>query len=157
MNEEFPAKQEEGVEEKRLRMELLRLAAEFDNYKKEVAKEREFWRERAFDEALLLFLPVYEALERALGTDQDLEQLRSGLQAVYNLFGEILNRLGCTPIPAVGTDFDPLYHEAVLAEASDQPKNKVLAELEKGWVRQGRVLRPAKVKVSLGPKGGEPG
>lgn len=138
-----------------LREELLRLAAEFDNYKKEVARERELWRERALDEALLLFLPVYEALERALSTDQDLDQLREGLRAVHGLFGEILNRLDCKPIPAMGQDFDPLYHEAVLAEESAEPKNKILAELERGWIRQGRVLRPAKVKVSLGPKGGE--
>ncbi len=141
--------------EKDLREELLRLAAEFDNYKKEVARERELWRQRALDEALLLFLPVYEALERALNADQDLGQLREGLRAVHNLFGEILSRLDCKPIPAVGTDFDPLYHEAVLAEESPEPKNKILAELERGWIRQGRVLRPAKVKVSLGPKGGE--
>lgn len=150
MSEEILAQGEE-----RLKEELLRLAAEFDNYKKEVARERELWREKAIDEAVLLFLPVYEALERALNVDQDLDQLRRGLQAVYNLFGEILSRLGCSPIPSVGEDFDPLYHEAVVAEESDQPKNKILAELERGWTRQGRVLRPAKVKVSLGPKGGE--
>lgn len=142
-------------EEKRLREELLRLAAEFDNYKKEVARERELWRQQGLDEAVLIFLPVYEALERALNTDQDPNQLQDGLRAVYNLFTEILNRLGCQPIQALGADFDPLYHEAVLAEESDQPKHRILAELERGWIRQGRVLRPAKVKVSLGPKGGE--
>ncbi len=142
-------------EEKRLKEEVLRLAAELDNYKKAVARERELWRERALDEAVLHFLPVYEALERALNTEQDPAQLREGLRAVYHLFTEILSRLGCQPIPALGADFDPLYHEAVLAEASDQPKHKILAELERGWTRQGRVLRPAKVKVSLGPQGGE--
>lgn len=152
MSEELHTVEEQ---EKKWREELLRLAAEFDNYKKEVARERELWRERALDEALLLFLPIYEALERALSTDQDPAQLREGLRAVHSLFAEILERLGCKPIPAVGEDFDPLYHEAVLAEESDQPKNKILAELERGWTRQGRVLRPAKVKVSLGPKGGE--
>lgn len=154
MSEELQPQQENAVT-KKLRDDLLRLAAEFDNYRKEVARERELWRERAIDEALLLFLPIYEAIERALNTDQDLEQLRKGLQAVHGQFEEILNRLGCRPIVAVGEDFDPLYHEAMLAEASDQPKNKILAELERGWLRQGRVLRPAKVKVSLGPKGGE--
>lgn len=142
-------------EEKRLREELLRLAAEFDNYRKQVARERELWRERALDEAVLLFLPVYEALERALSADQDPHQLQDGLNAVHSLFAEILRRLDCHPIQAVGADFDPVYHEAVLAEESPQPKHKILAELERGWVRQGRVLRPAKVKVSLGPKGGE--
>ncbi|MCS7216476.1 MAG: nucleotide exchange factor GrpE [Candidatus Bipolaricaulota bacterium] len=145
------------TQEGRLKEELLRLAAEFDNYKKAVARERELWRERALDEAVLLFLHVYEALERALAADQDPAQLQEGLRAVHRLFTEILARLGCQPIPAVGEAFDPLYHEAVAAEASAEPKNTVLAEFERGWTRQGRVLRPAKVKVSLGPKGGEPG
>lgn len=120
-----------------------------------MAKEREAWRERALDEAVLQFLPVYEALERALQTEQDQENLRQGLCAVLNLFRATLERLGCSPIAAVGEDFDPLYHEAVLAESSAAPKNKILMELERGWTRRGRVLRPAKVKVSLGPQGGE--
>lgn len=156
MTEDRPeAQAQEKTEEGRLREELLRLAAEFDNYRKATARERELWRERAMDEALLPFLPLYEAVERALATDQGPQALREGLEAVHGLFTAILERLGCRPIPAVGEDFDPLYHEAVLAEASDQPKNKILAELERGWTRQGRVLRPAKVKVSLGPQGGE--
>jgi molecular chaperone GrpE len=142
------------AEEKRLKEELLRLAAEFDNYKKEVAREREFWRERTLDEAVLIFLPIYEALEQA-AADEDSESLRQGLMAVLGLFQATLSKLGCSPIASLGQDFDPLYHEAVLAEHSPEPKNKILAEIERGWMRNGRVLRPAKVKVSLGPKGGE--
>lgn len=142
-------------QEESLREELLKLAAEFDNYRKEVAKEREKAWENGVDTAVLQFLPAYEALEQALAVHQDSQQLREGLSAVLNLFREVLTRLGCTPIPAVGEEFDPLYHEALLAEPSPEPKNRVLAELERGWLRHGRVLRPAKVKVSLGPQGGD--
>jgi molecular chaperone GrpE len=106
------------------------------------------------DEAVLIFLPIYEALERA-AADENSESLRQGLLAVLGLFQATLSKLGCSPISSLGQDFDPLYHEAVLAEHSPEPKNKILAEIERGWMRNGRVLRPAKVKVSLGPKGGE--
>jgi molecular chaperone GrpE len=153
MTEERAPLTEETLE-KKLREELLRLAADFDNYRKEVARERELWRERTLDEAVLIFLPIYEALERA-AADEDSESLRQGLLAVLGLFQATLSKLGCSPISSLGQDFDPLYHEAVLAEHSPEPKNKILAEIERGWMRNGRVLRPAKVKVSLGPKGGE--
>lgn len=137
-----------------LREELLHLTAEFDNYRKQVARERETWREKTLDEATLMFLPVYEALERALREDQDPEQFREGVAAAFRLFEEIMGRLGCKPIEAAGQEFDPLYHEAVAAEEAEAPKNMILEEFQKGWTRNGRVLRPAKVKVSLG-KGGE--
>ncbi|MGQ9699793.1 MAG: nucleotide exchange factor GrpE [Candidatus Bipolaricaulaceae bacterium] len=146
-----PDKSQEEI----LREQLLKLAAEFDNYRKEVAKEREKAWENGVDTAVLQFLPAYEALEQALAVHQDSQQLREGLSVVLNLFREVLTRLGCTPIPAVGEEFDPLYHEALLAEPSPEPKNRVLAELERGWLRHGRVLRLAKVKVSLGPQGGD--
>ncbi len=156
MSEPFSLSTQEKPEGKNLREELLRLAAEFDNYRKQVAKERERWREQGVDDTILQFLPAYEALERAFFLRQDPAQLREGLSSVVNLFREVLTRLGCTPIPTVGEAFDPLYHEAVLAEPAPAPKNRILEELERGWLRQGRVLRPAKVKVSLGPQGGEP-
>ena len=144
----------EETPEKKLREELLRLAADFDNYRKEVARERELWRDRTLDEAVLIFLPIDEALERA-AAEENSESLRHGRMAVLGLVQATLSKLGCSPISSLGQDIDPLYHEAVLAEHSPEPKNKILAEIERGWMRNGRVLRPAKVKVSLGPKGGE--
>jgi molecular chaperone GrpE (heat shock protein) len=78
---------------KKLREELLRLAADFDNYRKEVARERELWRERTLDEVVLIFLPIYEALERA-AADEDSESLRQGLLAVLGLFQATLEQIG---------------------------------------------------------------
>ncbi len=150
-----------STEVEQLRAELLRLAADFENYRKQVAREREALLERALDQAILAVLPAYDALERALeahpAQDGDYRALRQGLEQVRTLFLEHLGKLGCAPYTSQGQKFDPLYHEAVLTEASDEEKNVILAELERGWTRNGRVLRPAKVKVSLGKKGGGEG
>lgn len=141
----------------RLRSDLLRLAAEFDNYRKGIAREREIYREKAWDEAALALLPVYDALERARRAhpgEKEGAALREGLVQLQGLIEEALKRLGCEGYDSVDRAFDPLYHEALLAEQSDADKNVILAEFERGFVRNGRVIRPAKVKVSLGRPGG---
>jgi len=140
---------------RRLRSDFVRLAAEFDNYRKGVAREREIHREKALDEAALALLPVYDALQRALGAHPCAEE--SALQGLIQLRGlieEALRRLGCEGYDSVSKPFDPLYHEALLAEETDVERNVILAEFERGFVRNDRVLRPAKVKVSLGRPGG---
>lgn len=138
----------------RLQRELVALAAEFDNYRKSVARERELLRERALDEAALALLPVYDALRLGLADPGTGEALRETLSRLQGLVEESLRRLGCEGYDAVNAAFDPLYHDAVLAEESDLEKNVILAELARGFMRNGRVLRPAKVKVSLGRRGG---
>ncbi len=138
-----------------LRRELLALAAEFDNYRKAVARERELLRERALDEAALALLPVYDALQLALADPGAGDALREPLSRLQGLVEESLRRLGCEGYDSVGARFDPLYHDAVLAEASDCERNVILAEFARGFTRRGRVLRPAKVKVSLGRGGGD--
>lgn len=137
-----------------LRRELLRLAAEFDNYRKAVARERELLREKALDEAALALLPVYDALGRALEAHGEGDPLRESLLRLQGLVEEALARLGCQAYDSLGKSFDPLYHEALWAEEADCERNTILAEYERGFLRQGRVLRPAKVKVSLGRPGG---
>ncbi|GAB4306620.1 MAG: hypothetical protein Kow0097_06290 [Candidatus Bipolaricaulota bacterium] len=142
------------AEIERLRADLVRLAADFDNYRKAIAREREVLRERALDEAALALLPVYDALQRALAAHAGEEgELRQALAQLMGLVEEGLRRLGCEGYDSVGKAFDPLYHEALLAEESDLEKNVILAEFERGFTRHGRVLRPAKVKVSLGRGG----
>jgi molecular chaperone GrpE len=141
----------------RLRSDLVRLAADFDNYRKGVAREREILREKARDEAVLAVLPVYDALERALHAHAgpaEGSSLRDGLSQVGGLVEDALRRLGCEWFDSVGQRFDPLYHEALFAEESDVEKDVILAEFERGFMRNGRVIRPAKVKVSLGKHGG---
>ncbi len=142
----------------RLRSDLVRLAAEFDNYRKAVAREGEIHREKARDEAVLAFLPVYDALHRALHAHAGEEgsPLCEGLTQVQGLVEDALRRLDCEGYDSVGKTFDPLYHEARFAEEADVDKNVILAEFERGFTRNGRVIRPAKVKVSLGRPGGVP-
>ncbi|MFZ2348627.1 MAG: nucleotide exchange factor GrpE [Candidatus Bipolaricaulis anaerobius] len=141
-----------GEEIERLRSALVRLAAEFDNYRKAIAREQEILREKARDEAALALFPVYDALQRALlaHADEEPSPLREGLIQVQGLVEEALRRLGCEGYDSVGKAFDPLYHEALFVEESDAERNVILAEFERGFVRDGRVVRPAKVKVSLG-------
>lgn len=141
---------------RRLRADFLQLAAEFDNYRKAVAREREILREKALDEAALALLPVYDALQRALAAHAEAEgpALRTGMEKVQGLVEEALRRLGCEGFDSLGKAFDPLYHEVVLVGEADEERNRILAEFERGFVRNGRVLRPAKVKVSLGRQGG---
>jgi len=95
---------------------------------------------------------VYDALQRALlaHADEEPSPLREGLIQVQGLVEEALRRLGCEGYDSVGKAFDPLYHEALFVEESDAERNVILAEFERGFVRDGRVVRPAKVKVSLG-------
>lgn len=142
-----------------LRADLVRLAADFDNYRKQVAREREILAGRAWDEAVLALLPVCDAVERALRAHPDAssgeaKELRDGMERVKGLVEETLRRLGCEGFDSLGQAYDPLYHEVVLAEEADEERNRILAEFERGFVRNGRVLRPAKVKVSLGRQGG---
>lgn len=147
----------ERQENERLRLDLVRLAAEFDNYRKGVARERDILRDKARDEAALALLPVYDALERALTAhpdENDGATLRHGLGQLRGLVEEALRWLGCEAYDSAGKGFDPLYHEALVAEEADADKNVILAEFERGFVRNGRVVRPAKVKVSLGRPGG---
>lgn len=152
-----PADQPAAEEAVRLRADLLRLAAEFDNYRKGVAREREIHREKGLDEAALALLPVHDALQRALqahACEGEGTALREGLTQLQRLVEEALNRLGCEGYDAVNKQFDPLYHEALFAEETDVERNLILAEFERGFTRNGRVIRPAKVKVSLGRQGG---
>lgn len=141
-----------------VRESLMRLQADFDNYRKRMEREREALAEEISSREILDFLPIYDSLERALETlerDGNAEGFIEGIRKILSQFREILARKGCEPLDSVGQRFDPAYHEAILVETNEAERNTVIAELERGWLRNGRVLRPAKVVVSLGPEGGD--
>ena len=155
LEEELAAKEEEI---KRLQERLLHLQADFDNYRKQVARESATLARRVQDQELLDFLPVYDALERAfraLKRNNDLDSFVEGVERIFAQFAEILKRKGCQPFESVGRRFDPAYHEVLVTAHAEAERNVILEEFERGWLREGEVLRPAKVKVSLGPQGGE--
>lgn len=131
---------------------FLRLAAEYDNYRKRTAKEKEGIYADAKIETLTAMLPVYDNLERALALykDEDAESAhRKGLEMVFTQFKESLAKLGVTPMDAVGQPFDPEKHNAVMhVEDESAEENTVVEVLQQGFMLGEKVLRFAIVKVA---------
>jgi molecular chaperone GrpE len=139
-------------EAERLQDRLLRLQAEFENYRKRVARERAEFSRFAVEGLAFDLLPVLDNLERALAAARLAEgtsALIEGVELTLKLFRAALERVGVTPLESLGLPFDPARHEAVaqvdLAEGEDQT---VIAEVQRGYLIHGRVLRPAMVQVS---------
>jgi len=138
-------------EKEELQDRLLRTAAEFDNYRKRIDRERRDQADSAKADAIEELLPIIDNLERALqapvGTDG--EGYRKGVELVHQQMMELLRRRGVKPIQSVGADFDPRVHEAVVHEASaDHREGEVMEELRRGYMLGERLLRPAMVKVA---------
>ena len=136
----------------RLNDRLLRLAAEFENYKKRVARDRAEVIRTANEELLLELLPVLDNLERALAAARkadSTEALAEGVDLVLRLFQGVLERAGVKPIDSVGQAFDPAVHQAVaVVESPDAPDQTVVEEVQRGYWLHAKVLRPAMVKVA---------
>lgn len=135
------------------RENLIRLQAEFENYKKRQAKEREEGRKSANERLLKEFLPVLDNLERAvehsLG-EADTDKMLQGVQLVLKQFRDGLSQFGVEPIEAEGALFDPHIHEAMsrVETEGDPPDGTVVEVYQKGYLLYGRVLRPAMVGVA---------
>ena len=130
---------------------LLRTAAEFDNYRKRVERERREQADAAVADALEELLPIIDNLELALGSPAggDPEVYRKGVELIHRQMAELVRRRGVKPIVAVGTDFDPRFHQAVVHEVSpDHREGEVMEELRRGYMLGDRLLRPAFVKVA---------
>jgi molecular chaperone GrpE len=130
---------------------LLRTAAEFDNYRKRVDRDRRDQAEAATASALTGLLPIIDDLERALKTPTggDSEGFRKGVELIHQQMLELLRKRGVKPIDAVGADFDPRYHQAVAHESSpDHREGEVIEEFARGYMLGDRLLRPAMVKVA---------
>jgi molecular chaperone GrpE len=133
---------------------LLRLRAEFDNFRKRSARELVEARERSQGELLGELLPVLDNLERALDAAEhhDEGKVLGGVRMTKDMFVNLLNRMGVQEIETVGTPFNPELHDAILTQASDKEEGIITAVLEKGYKLGDRVLRPARVAVSSGPE-----
>ena len=127
----------------------LRLAAEYDNYRKRTAKEKEsLWTDVKADTAGA-FLPVYDNLERALKQDTADEAFKKGVEMTMNQLKEVLAKLGITEIPAQGQPFDPKYHNAVMHVEDESLGQNVVAEVfQTGFQCGEKVIRFAMVKVA---------
>jgi molecular chaperone GrpE len=130
---------------------LLRTAAEFDNYRKRVERDRRERAEALTADALSDLLPIIDDLERALKAPSggDVDAFRKGVELIHRQMTELLRKRGVKTIDAVGTDFDPRYHQAVVQESSpDHREGEVMEEFARGYMLGDRLLRPAMVKVA---------
>jgi molecular chaperone GrpE len=138
---------------------LLRVSAEFDNYKKRAAREANEYRKFANESLLRELLPVIDSLERALEVPSDAQNeaaLREGIELTLRQIYKLLENFGTLPIQAEGLPFDPACHQAILQEPSDQaPENTVIRQMQKGYTIHDRLLRPAMVVVAKAAGGGD--
>lgn len=151
--EELLTEQEEEV--RRLQDRILRLAAEMENTRKRLEREKSDGICFANESLMRELLNVLDNLERAIthaesGTDTD--SLLEGIRMIHKGFLDSLAKFGCSPFESKGETFDPNLHEAVMQqETLDEPENVVLQELQKGYKLNDRLLRPAMVVVSKAP------
>ncbi|MBU1975350.1 MAG: nucleotide exchange factor GrpE [Nanoarchaeota archaeon] len=134
--------------EKELQDNLQRLQAEFENYKKRVAKESQEIYSHANENLIKELLGVLDNFELALGKENDQGGFYKGVELIYGNLYSSLEKFGLKRIQARGQAFDPRLHEALLTEESDKEADTVLEELQTGYVLNDKVLRHTKVKVS---------
>ena len=130
--------------------QFTRLTAEYDNYRKRTAKEKETIYQDAKLDTVKAFLAVYDNLERAVATDADPDSPhRKGLELIFSQFKEILKKLGVEEMEALGQPFDPQRHNAVMhIESEDLGENVVSQVFQAGFTLDGKVVRFAIVQVA---------
>ena len=133
--------------------QLLRVSAEFDNYKKRTAREMQdvvkYANEKLVKELLTVVDNLERAIESAAGRYDESDPLIQGVHLTLSETLKILERHKVKPVTSLGEPFDPNYHQAMMQEeAADQPPNTVVKELQKGYLIHDRLLRPALVAVS---------
>lgn len=151
MEARFEAKEEEAKE---AYDRLLRVTADFENYRKRSSREMEEFKKYANQSLLKEMLSVVDNLELAITSSSDGKKsdkpLIEGLNLTLNEILRVFEKFNVTPIEALGKTFDPAYHEAVMREETDDyPENSVISEFQKGYLIHDRLLRPAMVVVAV--------
>jgi molecular chaperone GrpE len=134
---------------------FLRLFSEFDNYRKRVARERIELTKTASESIILALLPVLDDLERASNmpvgeSEVDTDTAKEGITLIFNKFKSILRQKGVEEIESLGEDFDTDYHEAIthIQAENEKQKGKIVEEVQKGYLLNGKVIRHARVVVA---------
>ncbi len=143
-------------EHQTLKSQYVRIAADFDNFRKRQSRDQDDLKVQLVSKALTAILPIVDNFERArqqLKPESDEAQtLHRSYQGLYKQLVEVLKQQGVAPMRVVGQQFDPNLHEAVLREPSEQFNEDIITEeLQRGYHLEGKVLRHALVKVSMGP------
>jgi len=131
---------------------LQRTAAEFDNFKKRTAREKEALYTEAVSDVVSAFLPVVDSIERAIQVcsgQQEEQSIREGMELVKRQVNDVLKKLGVEELNCVGADFNPEFHNAVMHITDDSyGQNVVVEEFQKGYVFKDKVIRHSMVKVA---------
>ena len=142
-------------ERDKLKEQLLRTAADFDNYRKRSKRDVDDARQRGKDELIRDLLPVFDNLERALHSApgvSDASSVIEGIRMVLKLFEDTSERLGLQRVKTIGERFDPAVHEALQQmESPDHPPGTIMAEIAPGYRFGERLVRPAMVVVARKP------
>ncbi len=155
--EELKKKLEEKEKEAKENYDrLLRTAADFENYKKRAAREKEDWTKFANEDLIKGILPFIDNLERAVNHAQKVKDtgvLIEGIRLTLQQLLQALNKFGLSSFESIGKPFDPAMHEAMLVVETDKHEpNQVVEEFQKGYLLNDRLLRPATVSVSKPPE-----
>ena len=135
-----------------LNNQYLRLAADFDNYRKRQAQERETLIKYGAEESLKKLIEVLDNFDRAkqaIANVEDVKQVKDSFDLLYNQLFDNLSKVGLEVIQAQGAEFDTNFHEAVMqTPTNEHPENHVIMELQKGYKLGDKVLRPTLVSVA---------
>jgi len=144
-----------AAEKQDLTNTLVRLQADFDNYRKRTERERDQARHRGVENLIEQLLPVLDGFDRALAAHDDpaYEDYRKGFELIRKQLWDLLAKQGVHRIESVGKEFDPNVHHAVEhVPTNDYPDGAVIDEFQPGYTFHHRVLRPAMVRVASGRK-----
>jgi molecular chaperone GrpE len=136
-----------------LNNQYIRLAADFDNFRKRQEQERESLLKYGAENTVKKFIEVMDNFERglkAIESVDDCEKVKECYNLAYKNFNDVLTKVGLEQIAAVGEEFDPNLHEAVMqTPTSEKPEHTIIAELQKGYKLGDKVLRPTLVNVAV--------
>ena len=141
---------EEVKEDEDLNTKYLRLMADFQNYKKRTEKQKSEIHAYANEKIFLKLIEVMDNFERALGADaSEGDSFKQGIEMIFKQLSDVLTDAGVKEIEAESTVFDPNFHNAVMMEDTDKVESGMVSEvLQKGYTLNGKVIRPAMVKVA---------
>lgn len=126
----------------------MRLMADFQNFKKRAAKEKTDLYQYANEKIVTELLTVLDNFERALEQEAGDAGFKEGMELIFKQLGDVLEKSGLAEIEALGEDFDPNFHNAVMTEESEEYESgKISGVLQKGYTLNGKVIRPSMVKV----------
>ena len=143
-------------EHETLKNQYVRISADFDNFRKRQSRDQDDLKTQLISKSLTAILPIVDNFERARQQlkpeSEEAQALHRSYQGLYKQLVEVLKQQGIAPMRVIGQQFDPNLHEAVLREPSEEfNEDFIIEELQRGYHLEGKVLRHALVKVSMGP------